>query len=754
MAIFITPGGGTPGGSTTQVQFNDAGAFAGDADLTWDKTTNVLGITGDVNLSDGGTYTTTLQTITPTAARTISFPDATGTVALVGGSSGQLLWNNAGAVGGASTLTYDGSILTTSGRFINSYNATASAPAKSFVGTWFTGGTAATTKPQVLIEPTGATSTAWSTSGTGLGVNAPAAFAGNLLDLQVNGTSQFYIASNGNILTTGSLLANTINPTSGGFFLSGNSVRVTNLGYFGFSSTSAAFSTADVTLYRDAANTLAQRNGTNAQAFRLYNTYTDSSNYERHTNSWSGNVLNIANEAAGTGTLRSIAFSANAAASTPPVTFTGTWFTGGTATTTKPQVVIEPTGTTSTGWSTAGTALGVNASSGFAGNLLDLQLNGTSRAVVTGAGFVGIGTSLPSTRLDVGGIFKVDTATGQTVVGANNQSAQALLVQGNSASGTRIDIANTATNGRRYALSSNQITGNGEFGIYDFTAEATRLVIDSSGRLGIGTSTAQSDNSLLNIACPGPGSGDSVMGGGITTATNSFRTFEWGMRVDGVGPKSAINFRLDPGSGGSDSSITFITNRHGIERSERMRIDSSGRVLVGTSTANTSGAKLQTSDGLTFPATQVASTNPNTLDDYEEGTSYVYYTTTGGTFTNGGTTLVYTKIGNVVYCRMGISAATTSPGTGDITIAGLPFVVSTAGGTNSTFVADAALGVVQQPLTNSFATQPFCVVPINNTATLKLKPSGSSGNYMTATAFSSTTNDQFNWIQTEFWYHV
>jgi hypothetical protein len=42
----------------------------------------------------------------------------------------------------------------------------------------------------VLIEPTGTTSTAWSTSGTGLGVNAASGFAGNLLDLQVNGTSQ------------------------------------------------------------------------------------------------------------------------------------------------------------------------------------------------------------------------------------------------------------------------------------------------------------------------------------------------------------------------------------------------------------------------------------------------------------------------------------------------------------------------------------------------------------------------------------
>jgi hypothetical protein len=102
MAIFIVPGGGggTPGGSDTQVQFNDGGAFAGDADLTWNSSTNVLGVGGDITLDDGGAYTTTLQTITPTAARTISFPDATGTVALVGGSSGQVLYNNAGAVAG------------------------------------------------------------------------------------------------------------------------------------------------------------------------------------------------------------------------------------------------------------------------------------------------------------------------------------------------------------------------------------------------------------------------------------------------------------------------------------------------------------------------------------------------------------------------------------------------------------------------------------------------------------------------------
>ena len=58
----------------------------------------------------------------------------------------------------------------------------------------------------------------------------------------------------------------------------------------------------DLILIRDdAANVLAQRNGTNAQTFRIYNTYTDASNYERGFLRWSSNVLEIGTEGAGTG---------------------------------------------------------------------------------------------------------------------------------------------------------------------------------------------------------------------------------------------------------------------------------------------------------------------------------------------------------------------------------------------------------------------------------------------------------------------
>jgi hypothetical protein len=108
----------TPAGSDTQVQFNDGGSFGGDSGLVFNKTTNKLTAGGDVELNDGGSFTTTLQTVTPTANRTISFPDATGTVGLVAGSSGQFVYNNAGALGGTTGLTWDSSAGT---RFTNPF---------------------------------------------------------------------------------------------------------------------------------------------------------------------------------------------------------------------------------------------------------------------------------------------------------------------------------------------------------------------------------------------------------------------------------------------------------------------------------------------------------------------------------------------------------------------------------------------------------------------------------------------------------
>jgi hypothetical protein len=91
-----------------------------------------------------------------------------------------------------------------------------------------------------------------------------------------------------------------------------------------------------------------------------------------------------------TGQIRS---SANGAASTPATYLTGTWFSGGTGITNKPQLLIEPTGTTSTAWNTNGTGIGVNAASGFLGLLVDAKVNNSTlfsvnyQGVVSGSGF-------------------------------------------------------------------------------------------------------------------------------------------------------------------------------------------------------------------------------------------------------------------------------------------------------------------------------------------------------------------------------
>lgn len=66
-----------------------------------------------------------------------------------------------------------------------------------------------------------------------------------------------------------------------------------------------------LSLFWDAADTLAQRRGLNAQTFRLYETYTDASNYARMGISYSGGTWTIKPEAAGTGTVRSLQIGPN-----------------------------------------------------------------------------------------------------------------------------------------------------------------------------------------------------------------------------------------------------------------------------------------------------------------------------------------------------------------------------------------------------------------------------------------------------------
>jgi hypothetical protein len=87
---------------------------------------------------------------------------------------------------------------------------------------------------------------------------------------------------------------------------------------------------------------------------------------------------------------------------------------------------------------------------------------------------------------------------------------------------------------------------------------------------------------------------------------------------------------------------------------------------VGAATPAASGA------GITFPATQSASSDANTLDDYEEGTYTPTLATSTGTPTYQYQEGRYTKIGNVVVCGGIIGITNSASLTGTINVS-LPF---------------------------------------------------------------------------------
>lgn len=84
-------GGGTPGGADTQVQFNDGGAFGGDAGFTYNKTTDALTLAGLLNLSGaaaGQIQFPSTQNASSNANTLDDYEEGTFTPAL-GGSGGQ-----------------------------------------------------------------------------------------------------------------------------------------------------------------------------------------------------------------------------------------------------------------------------------------------------------------------------------------------------------------------------------------------------------------------------------------------------------------------------------------------------------------------------------------------------------------------------------------------------------------------------------------------------------------------------------------
>ncbi len=133
------------------------------------------------------------------------------------------------------------------------------------------------------------------------------------------------------------------------------------------------------------------------------------------------------------------------AASTPSVSATGAPFTGGSGTTTVPLVYYNDGAAPST-WSTSGTYEGINAPSGFSGNLVDYHVNGgssvfhvlASGSVVSGGNYTGFNFNMTS-----GHLFVSSTAPTVAAAGCGGSGASVTASNGTAAFKINVGTSNT-----------------------------------------------------------------------------------------------------------------------------------------------------------------------------------------------------------------------------------------------------------------------------------------------------------------------
>ena len=105
-------GGGTPGGSDTQIQFNNSGSFGGSANFIWDGTNVQLGAQGALRFADADStnYVAFKSPATVASNVTWTLPSADGTSAQVlsTNGAGTLAWVTQSGGGGGGSPNLDG----------------------------------------------------------------------------------------------------------------------------------------------------------------------------------------------------------------------------------------------------------------------------------------------------------------------------------------------------------------------------------------------------------------------------------------------------------------------------------------------------------------------------------------------------------------------------------------------------------------------------------------------------------------------
>jgi hypothetical protein len=142
--------------------------------------------------------------------------------------------------------------------------------------------------------------------------------------------------------------------------------------------------------------------------------------------------------------------------------------------------------------------------------------------------------------------------------------------------------------GADVAITGGSITGLTELSTGTFTstgiddnATSTAITIDSTGNVGINTS---SPDTVLNIE---NSSNPTIKIRNTTAAANGYTELQFDSANTFSGTSKSYIRSISNNAGNSSTSLAFATNADGGgSPAERMRIDSSGNLLVGTTTTN------------------------------------------------------------------------------------------------------------------------------------------------------------------------
>jgi hypothetical protein len=252
-------------------------------------------------------------------------------------------------------------------------------------------------------------------------------------------------------------------------------------------------------------------------------------------------------------------------------------------------------------------------------------------------------------------------SAGEVLIGTTTSNGA--ILRAINGSGTQIMVGFSGT--QNYYDANNHIfrTANGA---------ANVMTTDSSGNVGIGTSSP-----LARLHIEGNSSGTvQTFIKNANGSTNSNAELVFGVWSGAIptgtgnpGPSAKIS-AINIANADARTDLAFFTYSGSGSSTERMRILNTGNILCLAG-----GSTTTTGTGITFPATQSASSDANTLDDYEEGTVTLTLSSLGNT-----STATYTKIGRFVIVNFSLSVPVTSS-SANAFITGFPFVnrVSNAG---------------------------------------------------------------------------